>query len=116
MTAHGYHRGHHMTFIVDESHEDGGVWTYDDGTPVPEDPDRPCGFCGLPNREDGHDACLGELPDVWAACCGHGNPKEAYVTIRLAGEDAMAVFRETRGENLRRGKVRDVIAMLNEDP
>ena len=28
--------------------------------------------------EDGHDACLGALPGVIAACCGHG-VKEGYI-------------------------------------
>lgn len=27
------------------------------------------------------DPCLGELPGVAGACCGHNNPKEAYVSF-----------------------------------
>jgi hypothetical protein len=30
---------------------------------------------------DGPDACLGLLPAVRNACCGHGDPNEAYVVI-----------------------------------
>lgn len=57
-----------------------GVWVYTDtGEPVAGEPDRPCGFCKLPNRADGHDACLGEIPDAMNACCGHGDPRAAYV-------------------------------------
>lgn len=40
---------------------------------------RSCGACSLPNRPDGHDACLGELPGVINACCGHGQETQAYV-------------------------------------
>lgn len=38
-----------------------------------------CGHCGLDNREDGADACLGAIPGVVAACCGHGEDKMAYM-------------------------------------
>ena len=40
---------------------------------------RPCGHCGLSNTTEGHDGCLGSLPGVMNACCGHGNINEAYV-------------------------------------
>lgn len=30
---------------------------------------------------DEPDPCLGELPGVLGACCGHGDPKVAYVTF-----------------------------------
>jgi hypothetical protein len=36
----------------------------------PQDP--PCTHCGLPPTGQGHDPCLGHLPDVRSACCGHG--------------------------------------------
>ncbi len=58
-----------------------GVWVYTDTqTPVSEWPDRPCGHCGLANTPEGHDACLGTLPGVSNACCGHGGPG-AYVQM-----------------------------------
>ncbi len=41
--------------------------------------DRPCGYCNKFNTAEGHDACLGTLPGVMNACCGHGNVNEAYV-------------------------------------
>ncbi len=41
--------------------------------------DRPCGHCDLFNTPEGHDGCLGTLLGVMNACCGHGNPAEAYV-------------------------------------
>ncbi|MGB7968246.1 MAG: hypothetical protein WCF28_01595 [Methanobacterium sp.] len=41
---------------------------------------NPCVKCGkLPTKED-HDACIGTLPGVIDACCGHG-VKEAYINF-----------------------------------
>ena len=40
----------------------------------------PCAKCGkLPTKDD-HDACLGTLPGVIDACCGHG-VTEAYINF-----------------------------------
>lgn len=38
----------------------------------------PCVKCGKLPTKEGHDACLGTLPGVTDACCGHG-VKEAYI-------------------------------------
>ena len=66
-------RGHEMVLV-------GGVWLYaDTRRPVRENPDRACGHCGGPNRADDHDACLGRLPEVMNACCGHGEEAMAYI-------------------------------------
>jgi hypothetical protein len=40
---------------------------------------RPCGHCGAHNTKEGHDGCLGTLPGVINACCGHGAIEEAYI-------------------------------------
>lgn len=73
MSVNGTYRGHKIKCIKD-------VWYYcDTGTPVKKQPDRACGYCGRPNTPEGHDGCLGKLPGVQNACCGHGNLKEAYV-------------------------------------
>ena len=40
----------------------------------------PCGLCGQLRTPEGHDACLGTLPGVQAACCGHGKG-EGYVML-----------------------------------
>lgn len=40
---------------------------------------RPCGHCGRHDTPEGHDGCLGTLPGVMNACCGHGVNREAYV-------------------------------------
>jgi len=65
-------RGHPITKVGDLFH-------YEDGTLVRDDPNRPCGHCGLPNTSEGHDGCLGTLPNVMNACCGHGDESAAYV-------------------------------------
>jgi hypothetical protein len=40
---------------------------------------RPCPRCKKLPTKEGHDACLGHIPGLKAACCGHGFPGEAYV-------------------------------------
>ena len=73
-------------------------WKYvDTGEPTIETyKTRACGHCLKPNRADDHDSCLGELPGVINACCGHGNKSEAYVQYsdeRIErGEDALRAF------------------------
>ncbi|MCU1617363.1 MAG: hypothetical protein JWO98_4903 [Frankiales bacterium] len=54
-------------------------WVYlDDGTTA--DADRPCVKCGISAGGKGRpDACLGWLPGVDFACCGHGVPGQEYV-------------------------------------
>lgn len=60
---------------------DGKNWRYQDNgdRTIWSPKGRSCGFCLLPNRSDGIDACLGRLPLVRNACCGHGKGQEAYV-------------------------------------
>ena len=40
---------------------------------------RPCGYCGMYNTTEGYDGCLGILPEVINACCGHGQEDDAYL-------------------------------------
>lgn len=55
-------------------------WVYADTNElVSQNPNRPCGFCGMSNTPEGHDGCLGTLPGAMNACCGHGDPSAAYV-------------------------------------
>jgi hypothetical protein len=62
---------------------DGTTWFYSsDDMRVAEDPERACGFCNLPNHPEGFDACLGELPGVWSACCGHGGSCAPHIHFR----------------------------------
>jgi len=39
---------------------------------------RPCPKCGKYPTEEGHDPCIVTLPNVIAACCGHG-VEEPYI-------------------------------------
>lgn len=55
-----------------------------------------CAKCGLGPTAEGHDGCLGTLPDsVMNACCGHGNDRQAYVQFwggdDVEGADAVAL-------------------------
>lgn len=63
---------------------DKNMWVYSD-TKEPVTKARHCKCCGkLPTKED-YDGCIGELPGVKHACCGHGveNP---YVILN-SGEE-----------------------------
>lgn len=74
MTATSTLRGHAIEW-------DGGRWRFCD-TRAPTATthrERPCGHCGRHDTAEGHDACLGTLPSVMNACCGHGRPSEAYI-------------------------------------
>lgn len=61
-----------------------GQWLYEDTmTPIPAGGGeaRPCKRCGSDkwSGNGDHDECLGLLPGVDNACCGHGNRDEAYI-------------------------------------
>jgi len=53
----------------------------------------PCKLCGKPRTPEGHDACLGELPGVVGACCGHG--KEGYIEF----ENGTTIYGRFRSSN-----------------
>lgn len=67
MTVKSFCRGHEVTRV-------NGVWIYaDTKKPCWGSKDRrPCKHCGKEPTTEGHDACLGKLENVAAACCGHG--------------------------------------------
>lgn len=68
------YRGHETESI------DGEKWVYcDTKEPVPNNKNRACGVCGIENTEEGHDPCLGTLPLLMNACCGHGIVSRAYI-------------------------------------
>ena len=72
-----YYRGHPTVWK-------GGRWLYaDDETPTPGYGGlvRPCKHCGADMPETSHDYCLGILPGVRNACCGHGHPEKAYISF-----------------------------------
>ena len=66
-------------------HTDMG-WRYaDDGELV--DDVRSCAHCGrppiaVPGIVGRVDACIGVVPGVVRACCGHGEPDDAYVVYK----------------------------------
>jgi hypothetical protein len=67
-TSYSFHRGHKI-YLKEESC--GAGWFYvDTGEPISYN--RPCKACGK-LFEDGPDPCLGKLPGVLSACCGHGS-------------------------------------------
>ncbi len=73
--------GHDTTFRGHPIYWDGTIFRYWDNHKPVKDTwlDRPCGHCGLENTKEGHDGCLGNLPGVQNACCGHGGARIAYV-------------------------------------
>lgn len=85
-------RGHKIEYINNQ-------WVYSDTKePTAETwQDRPCGHCGLHNTSEGHDGCLGTLPIVMNACCGHGQMNEAYVQFHgrsiVSGMDAISLIK-----------------------
>ncbi len=61
----------------------------------------PCGICGKKSTDEGHDNCIGALPGVVNACCGHGRIDEAYVMFPdgciLRGSNALDVISKLKG-------------------
>ncbi|WP_018934611.1 hypothetical protein [Gracilibacillus lacisalsi] len=92
MVASSHLRGHPIEW-------NGKEWVYCDTkeSTVKTHTERPCGHCGMHATPEGHDACLGTLPGVMNACCGHGQRKEAYVQFEdgsvLRGSRAVGVFK-----------------------
>lgn len=73
--------------------DEGGTFRFCDTNEPTESTwfNRPCGKCGkYGSSNDGlPDPCLGNLPGVTNACCGHGDPSQAYICfsggIRIHG-------------------------------
>lgn len=59
-----------------------------------------CSMCGHPPTAEDHDACLGTLPGVMNACCGHGVTQDAYVQFldgeTIRGESASVILHELK--------------------
>ncbi len=49
-----------------------GEWRWADTGELIGDERRACPLCGKTPGPHGEDGCLGELPGVIGACCGHG--------------------------------------------
>ena len=87
MTARSRHRGHRIEW-------EGHKWVFTDyGYPAMRlyGKERPCTRCD--NISRGPDFCLGRMPSVRQACCGHGHPEDAYFTfhngVEVRGEEAV---------------------------
>ncbi len=73
MTAKAKWRGHDIESV-------NKTWRYSDTKQnVSENQRRKCGHCENEETKEGHDACLGTLPGIMNACCGHGVEGDAYV-------------------------------------
>ena len=86
-----YWRGHKIEFNSNK------FWLYfDTKEKVSENNNRECGHCHKNNREDGHDTCIGELPGLMNACCGHGKVNGCYVQFLdgsiVSGENAKIII------------------------
>lgn len=57
---------------------------------------KACGYCGLNFTKEGHDGCIGEIPNVMNACCGHGIENDAYIQFLdkscIRGKNAVEMF------------------------
>jgi hypothetical protein len=61
---------------------DGYDWRYDDDSsliPASGGKMRPCMKCGAMMNDHESDHCLGTLPGVDNACCGHGRREDAFI-------------------------------------
>jgi len=67
---------------------DGEHWFYNDDAPY--DSERPCPKCNVLAGWDDPDPCLGLLPGVEGACCGHGHPDYEYVLAGSVRYDSVA--------------------------
>ena len=93
MTVTTQWRGHEI-----EETDEG--WVYSD-TKMPCSGERECGVCGLESTPEGHDGCIGTLPGVMNACCGHGGTYEgAYVqfnpNVTIRGQEAIDYIKEVK--------------------
>ncbi len=60
--------------------------------------DEKCGKCGahLLSWCTEPDPCIGYLPGVFNACCGHGDDAEAYITFGLRGDGRSDTIKSPR--------------------
>lgn len=94
-TTKSYLRGHEIELSPDQQYR-----YVDTKEPTAETwTSRPCGHCGKYRTVEGHDGCLGTLPGVINACCGHGH-EGAYLQLLdgsiVTGEAARAAIEGVR--------------------
>ena len=96
--ATSFYRGHKI-FFAD------GLWCYSDNMqPVRYDKNRQCRKCNECNTKEGHDFCLGTLPGLMNACCGHGRKQAAYIQFMdgfsIHGKNAKTIIRILKFESI----------------
>lgn len=105
--AFSYLRGYEIETLGGTTDMSQWIWS-DTKAPVLNNP-RPCKFCGkdpLPIESKtgwGVDACVGILPDVLAACCGHGDKNRATLltkTHSYIGEEAWEQIQQIKNGRL----------------
>lgn len=102
MTAISHLRGHPIEWDAPRQQ-----WIYcDTREPTAEAwKERPCGHCGGCQTPEGHDGCLGTLPGVMNACCGHGDQAEAYVQhwdgACVRGRQALEAIKQLKARRAR---------------
>ena len=74
MVARGYDHGYPIEY--DDTKKQ---WVYSDTREVVKNNPRLCKRCRESAAPEGYDTCLGRLPGVKAACCGHGVEGEGYI-------------------------------------
>ena len=76
------------------------LWRYeDDDSPLRVDGKlsfKPCPKCGKLPTKEGHDACLGTLPGVKFACCGHG-VTQGYISFENGVRISINKYAEISG-------------------
>ena len=69
----GYSLGYQIEYLNNQ-------WVYSDTKESIIDNIRPCKYCGHYPIIHRYDYCLGKLPNVTSACCGH-NIEKSYVVF-----------------------------------
>lgn len=96
MTVKSYWRGHEI-----EQTDEGWRYTDTNESVVETWKERSCGYCRMHNTVEGHDGCLGELPGIINACCGHGREEDAYLQFPdnsfVIGKEVNEIFSQRFG-------------------
>jgi hypothetical protein len=70
-----------MTVRGRDTYYDGKGWRWRATGELVKKTETTCPSCGESCGFDGPDPCLGMLPGVRGACCGHGDRDRAYITF-----------------------------------
>jgi len=94
------YRGHEIKEI-------NGIWFYcNNNIPVESIKNISCGHCNKSQTKEGYDDCLGKLPGLMNACCGHGNIDEMYIQflngICVTGKEAFLIIKKLKYEKMKK--------------